>query len=256
MENKETLIEKIKNLLKKAESVKAMGNLAEAEAFSMKAQELMLKHSVEAEEIRRSTGAKMQMKLTVWNWDELTNRHESDWVKNLILSLCAGNMLRVITLSPNGHYTASNPDYKWKEADLAILGQPENIELTRYMLDQLISRARPMSKEAFKTYLGSEKRNTFIRGFLRGFAEGVGIKLAESLDKYKNESETGLMIINNNQALSTFVRSKFPSLGTGSSGHSLKGQGGIATGREAGKNTSVHRGISNSGKAHSIKQLS
>jgi hypothetical protein len=254
---KEALIEKISKLLEKAESAKKLGNQAEAEAFAMKAQDMMLKYQIEADELRKASGGKMQMKCTIWNWQELTNRHESDWVNKLMNSLAVGNLCVLINIGSTGHYVRNNPDYKWKEGDVAVLGQPENIELARFMVDQLVSRARIMAKESFKEYSGTEKRNTYIRGYLRGFAVGVGDKLAENLQTYTNDtqSSTAIMIINQSAVVRSFVQSKFPSLGS-SRGSSLSGQAGFTNGKQAGKATSIHRGISSTGKVSQTRRLS
>lgn len=252
-EEKEALIDKIRKLLEKSESAKQLGNQAEAEAFAMKAQDMMIKYQVQADELRQASGGKMQMKLEVWNYLDLTNRHESDWVKNLIFSLCIGNLCRTVWLTipwkdPN------NPDYKWKDGDMAIMGQPENIEMTRYMLDQFVVRARMMAKESFRKYDGLEKRNTYIRGFLRGFSLGLREKLRENLATYtKEENSTSLMIVNQSAVVSRFVETKFPHLGK-AKGSSLSGAAGTAAGKEAGRNTTIHRGLSG-GKATQTRRI-
>lgn len=59
MEEKDILIQRIKKLLKHAESAKAIGSLKEAEMFMSKAIELMTKHNIErftVESVEEKTG--------------------------------------------------------------------------------------------------------------------------------------------------------------------------------------------------------
>lgn len=253
---KSELLDKIRKLQEKADSAKSLGNQAEAEAFALKVQELMLKYQVQESELREATGGKMQMKGIILNWMDLTNRHESDWVKFLIHKIAVGNMCRAVGLTfdpQNGLYPTGQ---KHREGDIWLGGQPENLEMAQYMIDQMVVRARMAAKTAFKTYDGPEKRNTFIRGFLRGFALGLGEKLLESLKQHTQEatSSTGLMIIKNSQAVDLFTKSKFPNL-SATGAHKLSGKSGNEMGRETGRQTSIHRGISSSGTAHTIKRL-
>jgi hypothetical protein len=252
---KEALIDKIRKLLEKSESAKSLGSQAEAEAFAMKAQQLMFDYQIEAEEVRKASGGKFKMKQAIINFEALTNRHESDWVDKLIRSLARGNLCLAVGLSYGAPSVYDNPS-DWREGDIWIGGQPENIEMTQYMLDQLLSRARIMAKESFKKYSGDEKRNTYIRGFLRGFALGIGEKLMANLSLYQEDTTNpaAIMIVNNNQAVQLYTKSKFPNLSYARSS-SLKGRGGLEEGKAVGRSTTLHRGISSSGTATHTKRL-
>lgn len=237
---KETLLERVRKLLAKSESAKEMGNQAEAEAFAMGAQKMMLKYNIELEEVRKANpGAKMQMQEVIWDWEEMTNRHESTWVTTLINGIAKGNLCFAVI---NGRL-------------IKVLGQPSNIEYVKYLVDQFLVRARHISKVEFKNYTGPEKRNTFIRGFLRGFAEGLAFKLHQGIQQEgAQESTTALAIRSNSSVLHDFIKSKYPNLSYGKATR-LSGQGGRAAGLAAGKTVNVHRGISGSGNVSTTKRL-
>jgi hypothetical protein len=253
---KEALIDKIRKLLEKSESAKSMGSQAEAEAFASKAQQLMFDYQIEAEELRKASNGKFKMKGIILNSEALTNRHESDWVDRLIRALAKGNLCIAVGMTYGAPQVYDNPN-DYREGDIWIGGQPENIEMTQYMLDQLLSRARIMAKESFKKYPGPEKRNTYIRGFLRGFSIGIHEKLQANLSLYREDSSNpaALMIVNNNQAVQLFTKSKFPNLVSAARGSSLKGAGGLEQGKTAGRNTTVNRGISSTGTATHTRRL-
>lgn len=230
--NKDTLIERVKKLLAKAESAKELGNQAEAEAFAAGAQKMMLAYGIEQEELRKHTGGKIQLKHIEVDLEKYLARHESDWIEHLFGLLSKGNLCYAVL------HRSSNK--------LSIMGQPHNLDLVLYIAEQFIARARVMARESFKNnYEGPEKRNTYIRGFLRGFAQGVGLRLKEEMDRAtSNEPQTqGLMVINNNAALTAFVQQKYPRLRSSSSSR-LSGSGGIAAGVTAGRNTTAHKGVS------------
>jgi len=233
------MIEKIKKLLAKADSAKEIGNIAEAEAFAIKAQQMMLQYNIDRAKLLAETGQKYQMNEFHIDWAGKTNRHESDWVKELVISVAFGNLCKPIILSN------SRPGF------VAVLGQKHNVELVEYIVDQLVERARPMAKEVFKDYRGMEKRNTFIRGFLRGFAIGLKDKYMEEISKAKqqydadNTNPMGLMIINNGEVLAKFVNQKYPHLGYAKSTR-LSGSGGYEKGKIAGKNINISKGVGGS----------
>jgi hypothetical protein len=231
---KEDLALKVKKLLEKADSLKQMGNQAEAEAFAAMAQKLMFTHSLKEADIRAASGGKIQMKSIELDLTQKMQRHESDWIAKLINSLAKYNLCYAV--------------FSHSAEKVTLMGQPSHLDLILYIFDQFVARARIMAKESFRNYRGVEKRNTYIRGFLRGFSDGVALKLKEALQAAKTDTQQagmGLMIINNNNALVQFVQSKFPRL-TSSKSASLSGQSGHAAGLSAGKSTSAHRGVSSS----------
>ena len=130
-----------------------------------------------------------------------------------------------------------------------------------------------MAKSAFKVYRGHEKRNTFIRGFLRGASEGIKAQLAENAQreawKAKEADKAGpqatetqkMEIMNINMQLQEirrveqFINDTIRFSKKTSSGSSLSGRSGRTQGFEAGKKINISSGLGSGAKVNSERWL-
>ena len=236
---------KIKALWDKAISAGQVGNAHEAEAFSKKASELMLKYNLSQMDLEDAKEAPKFAKAFVIPFALVEQRHESDWLAHLFSALCRANFCSIIIDKARGGYV--------------IIGQPENGNAVSYLCIQLTERIRSMAGTEFKKYNGHEKRNTWKRGFLRGCALGIASQLRDQSDKQEREGreamaavakgskDTGLMVMSNlpamieknNQLIQTFIDRTYPRLKAGSASARLKGSSGFSQGLEKGRSMNI-----------------
>lgn len=222
------IYERLQKLLRKAESAKAMGSLAEAEAFANKATELLMEYNLSRENIDLEDKPKV-----IRDWIKDKNflpKNEGRWLILLYFTICKHNLCRGIT-QDDGH------------EGFSIVGEKVNVEIVRYICDQLEVRLRGMAKAAYKTYYGSEKKNAFVRGFLLGAIQGIDVKLSQHLREMvvSNANITALVVVKN-KAIAEFVDQEFGTLRSGR-GARYSAQDGKAQGFEAGKNIDIHKGV-------------
>jgi hypothetical protein len=244
MENSrlDAIQKKIVALIKKRDSAEELGSLAEAEAFAAKIQDLSLKYGIEISSLDMDDQTRMNnpqgkdIDLT-----QYMRRHESDWIMKLFSATARGNMCEIIT----------NRQRTWVD----IIGMPHNIEIAIYMAESLIPRLRDLAKKEFKTYVGHEKRNTFIRGFLSGAVQAIAIRLRDNIEKAaQGDSQVSGLVKRTDLAVKDAFRKKYPNCGTSSSKR-LSGYGGREAGAAAGKRIGLNKGI-NSGSAAASRLLS
>lgn len=222
------IYERLQKLLRKSESAKAMGSLAEAEAFANKATELLMEYNLSREQIDLEDKPKV-----IRDWIKDKNflpKNEGRWLVLLYHTICKHNLCRGISQN-DGH------------DGFSICGEKINVEITRFICDQLEARLRPMAKQAFKTYIGHEKKNAFTRGYLLGAVQGIDAKLSEHLKDLvvSNPNITALVVVKG-KAVKDFIAQEFTGLGLGRKA-SYSAQDGKAQGYEAGKKIDIHRGV-------------
>jgi len=222
---------KLRKMMKKEESARQLGNLQEAEAFASKIQQMLIQYELEMSEIDMSDNATENINEENVDCSELTNRHESSWVVYLY-NACAGpNFCTILT------------DGSISGLKVHLIGQPMHREFTHYMVHQLVPRLRILARDSFKSYDGGDKRNTYIRSWLRGAAEGIGKKLRE---EQQNERHTNIkvdaIVLDKGGKLSKWMSENYPN-----AGHAKQktpySQAGYKSGVEAGRNMNVAKGV-------------
>lgn len=223
--------EKLEKLIRKRDSAESLGNLQEAEAFAQKIQQLAIEYGVSLEEIQ--TGE--ERRKPIGKMVDITpymKRHESDWIYLLFHACARGNMCMGV-----GNFTRTAID---------IIGAEHNIEIAIYMAESLITQFRELARKDYSKYGGDIKRNTYIRGWLRGATQAIKERLTENLSKAEaSHSGTALMIRNQMMEVKEEVRKLYPHLSTSKS-HSLMGKDGQQQGYATGKTIGLNKGVGGS----------
>lgn len=251
----ENLLKKIKRLLALQESAQKMGSIEEAANAASKVRDLLMKHNLDLYSVQKweERPKEEQIDKAEFDTSTLSTKVEGDWVRQLAEVISRFNMCRVIG---TGH----------SRGIIFIIGTPTNTQITWYTVEQLVVRIRGMAKEAFKVYRGAEKRNTFIRGYLRGAIEGIGKKLGEERAREQfqaqQDRESGLqntnalmvvgMGVQMMSKVESYMKSNFRLKTKATS--SLSSTGGRAMGKEAGYRMGIHKGVA--GSASTVKRLS
>lgn len=232
-ENK--MIDKIKKLLAKSDSAKELGNTAEAETYAMKVQELLIQHNLEMADLKEEE--KSEIIMEVMDLKDIFNigKSEGPWITQLIGTLAMYNLCRIIIIGR----MSGNKIY--------IFGEEHNIEVVKYMHDQIVTKVKKLSLKAWSEYRGMEKRNTFLRGYKSGVVIGITSKLREQQANQMNQYEgmTGLVKVNDHK-LNDRINMEFGGgLGTAKN-RRLSGQDGSNRGFQDGKNMNLSKGIGRS----------
>lgn len=221
--------EKLRKLIAKEESARELGNLAEAEAFASKIQQLLMEYELSIEELKANTAESTAMGIEIFDLKPLLSRHESDWIEKLYSVASRLNFCMAIFSS--------------KTTELKLVGTEMNREFTHYLAGQLIPKLRTLAHKSFSEYNGPEKRNTYIRGFLRGAVMGIRERLLGDLEKMKKENtQVQGLVLMKDRALKEFIQKEFPHLSSRNSNR-LGGKEGAYQGYVAGKNVPINQGL-------------
>ena len=152
MEIPKNIYEKLQKLLRKADSAKEVGNLAEAEAFANKASEILMEYNLSREQIDLEDKPKVVRDHIPNTMKDFLPKNEGRWLVLLYNVIARHNLCRIVT-------------HEDGRKGLSVMGEKINIEIVRYICDQLEAKIRILVKQAYRDYRGLEKKNAFIRGF-------------------------------------------------------------------------------------------
>ncbi len=239
-EGRKTIIERVQKLLDLEQGAKAIGSLEEAANAAEKAQKLLMKHNLEMADIAAHDPNQAQKMGRATFQDVVAQKNEGQWIYRLYYVLAEHNFCDIV-------YTAFIDDNGKKNKYVNLIGTKDNVQVVKFLADQLEPRLRVLEKEAWKTgRLYGEKRNAFRRGYFMGAAQGIGAQLADAKKKMMRESDQVYgLVVANDQALAQAVSELFPHLKKGRRSRGLSAQIGGSMGYNDGKNISIHKGMGN-----------
>lgn len=215
----------VAKLLAKEESARELGNQAEAETFADKVQQLMLMYELSMDDVRKKEVETIEVITEDYDTGEMTGRHESNWVVSLYNACSYTNFCKILVVGGGA------------STKIKIIGARMNIDFLHYMIMTLVPKIRELSRKTYADKKGvvTEKRNTFIRGFLKGCAHGIQTKLSlqRHLEK-TTQQQVAALVIQKERKLDDYISTNFPRLRS-SSTRSLSGKGGYAAGMATGK---------------------
>lgn len=242
MEDNSKILAKLKKILELQEGAKAVGNLAEAEAAARRAQTLLLKHNLELADVEGYNADKLVIHRIEFDFSDEYVKTESDWVPKLVGVIARHNLCRVIL-----SYSYEDQIKKRQPTLYNILGTELNVMAAEYISRQLITKVRYAARKAWSTYTGIEKRNTFIRGFLRGAVIGIHAQLEEQRKQDIAVQSNALVVVDQHKsAVDRAVQEIFGNLKSRKA-NSLSGASGVGEGVKFGKSVNVNRGITGGG---------
>lgn len=241
------ILEKLRKLLALQEKA---GTTEEAANAAAKIRDMLLKYNLDMEAVKRSDPTKVEeVRQASYNPEDLTMRHEGKWVTKLTGVIARHNMCQLILTRGDWVY---------------IIGTKSNVQITWFLVEQLVNRLRPMSREYFARYEGAEKRNTFFRGFFLGAVDGISSTLSKEaarevynakqahtskleqrpLDETQTQAiALTTMLVKEQKRVEDYISSNFR-LGKGKTIGKSKSQSGREIGYEAGAGMSINKGIS------------
>lgn len=227
----ESIIEKIKKLQAKAQSASDLGNLDEANAFAMKATELMLKHAVDSELLKDKPLVKVDcIKIPL---EAIQKKKEGQWGIALYNTISGFNFGSIIVDRYAGN--------------IILIANVEYIAIIQNIADSLTIRLREICKKEtskMRKLMGPNfNSNAFARAFLDGAVIGIKNQLKEQRKKHIAEYSTLPMVLTNNEAdLRAYINVQWPRLKT-KAAPSYGSIEGKILGIEVGKSISIHSGV-------------
>lgn len=193
MEKSNAIIDKIKKLIAKQESVAELGSIQEAEAFAAKIQTLLAKYNISLSEI---------------SFEEL---------KENIITFYVSSKIPSVSDTLGYYIYRAIAKYNWCRAFIGghrvtLVGSKENIEVVTMIYDIVLPVFVREGKRIYKRDQDRIKKglDSFQREFLMGCSMGLGQKLKEEQEKFEQENVTCTgLIIRNDKAVEEFVEVKF-----------------------------------------------
>lgn len=192
MSNRKEIIEKIKKLQQMAKSAKEVSTEDEAQAFSTAMQRLMLKHKVTMSEVEHASLDKEDPcdKLSVHeNYGRPLKKARILWQESLAKAVCKAHFCRMLVTE--------------RSSVLVFVGRLTDLEAAASTFGYMASVAENMADKAYtkaysvawKTEGYWERKNAlhemkgFRYSFLLGFAQRLGERYDEELEKMKQEQQ-------------------------------------------------------------------
>ena len=237
----ESVVEKIQKLLEFQHGAEVIDSPEEAANAAEKVQRLLIKHNLSMGDIG---GRKEKTKVTRKEYGDITNKkNESTWVFDLYWGLASYNFCRFIITSRFGGFDRKNKVKYFKTG--VLIGEEENILAVKFLGEQLEQRLRAMAYKRWKEmqHYVPEKKNTFVRGYLRGAVIGIRDQLKEAQERemQANVKVTSLVHVKMD-AVNKYVEDQYKNLKS-SKRSSLSGGNGMHTGYVDGKTMPINKGV-------------
>jgi hypothetical protein len=187
----DSILVKIQKLIAHQKSAEEMGSIHEAEAFALKIQKLANKHNISLNNIPME-----ELK------ENVTREFFSTKVKSV------SDILGYFVIRPiaKANYCQAILGQK---ATMVIVGSRENIDITKSIYDIVLPIFVKEGKRLYNLGSKSVGLDTHLREFLRGCAEGLGIKFKEAAALLlKAEAGTALVVVRNNEAVKHYVETR------------------------------------------------
>jgi len=227
----EDVTRKVQALMAKAEGT---DNQHEAAAFYAKAQELMLRHSLDAATLREAR-AKHGEKATPIKLDfEYAPSAMAVGGKRLLISsLARANRVRFIDYGNRRRQHMHRPGNSGPESAWgALIGFEADVEFVRMLYVSLVVQALRHANIDYKSH-AYEGKPSFLTAFVAGFAVTIEDRLGVEKEQSPLAPEMNALVVLVEQQVDEAVSSFFPVLGNGRA-LSINSGSGYGAGRRAG----------------------
>ncbi len=245
----EAIIDKIKKLMAHSESAKEMGSISEAEAFAQKAQKLLNDYNLTKGDLTEDEARAEILHDTMPSKVPGVGGRSSFVVMSTIAEF---NWCKAYTMGSS----AMNK--------MIMVGSPENIEVCKYIHSTVMSTFLHVGKMKYKEYKEVQMndnrkpvgKDTFLRTFLKGCADGLWSKFKKERDEFMKANESSTAIIRTNGVvISDYVTQQWGKTGTARQTSYTNSGGAYQQGKETGKNVSINKGVKGTSKPITRKML-
>jgi hypothetical protein len=243
----QTIIQRIKGLMRHADSAKEMGSLAEAETFTNKVNELLLQYNLEMMDVIAAADKNDQFKNWMYteNISYKDNQSGSRWKKLLVNVLTKHNLCTYTTLDYNKTFQ--------------VYGHMENVDVVVWMYNYLTIGLLRLAQEkhvALDPLIKAQyNRYAFLKDFLLGAVRGIDQKLEAQKQQSVELSKVTALIRTNEIALNGYLEKVVPKLGKARKSKTVYVGEGYGMGVEAGRNYNIGKPVGEGSKIPQSKQL-
>lgn len=233
-QNRETIIARIKKLLKHAASAKEIGSLQEAEAFTAKANELLLEYNLEISQIKLEEG---EDEFAQWMYAESisykNNQSGDRWLLKLIGVLTKHNLC---SYTYNSHFKT-----------FRVYGRMENVDSVVWLYNFLSTGLLRLAQQAHVNRTMDEKifygnnRYSFLKDWLIGAVTGFDAKLEAQRQAAAKASQMNALMVINKDALNRYADTKIANLKPGRKSKPIYVGSAYEKGYEVGRNYSINK---------------
>ncbi len=236
--------EKLKKLIEKEASCRQIGNIAEAESFATKISQLLMDYELEVEEVMGHKN-KDNVGDEFYDTSALTLRNESDWIRRIYQACAPSAFCRVLQAPARMNATATFGEF------IIIFGSSVHREILHFMVAQLSNKCRGAARSSFSKYQGTDKRNTYIRSFLKGCALGISMKLTEQKEHERQHTPQAYgIVLNRGLMVNNYIAKwmsdrgyKFKKSTVSSAQMRGSSTDGFSQGVDHGKKTDINAGV-------------
>ena len=251
---KDSIIEKIRKAIAKAESVKAMGNMEEYGVLMQVIQKILNKHKLQMSEI--PTEEQPDDKIIEDHYIlNTSSKTDGKWQSAL-----AGVIAR--------YHFCDIINYTYPQPHFCFIGSKQDVEITCYLyslsrniitqqqkvcrrnyvksiqeglMEEFTNLKRPSEKELEKSGL-IDKRNSYKRAFYSSAVRGLMDKLYDERNRFKDNSKFTALVKTNEVALKDYIKENM-SVSTSKVKHNKNSKAGMQDGYRTGKNIEFNKGI-------------
>lgn len=240
MESLDKVMRKIAKLKNLYEGAKKINSMYEAECAAAAMNKLLAEYNLTLEEVESSRD---EEKATVIH-EEVSGfayKLGGTWEHNLTYVICKWNFCRCY-------------QYGGTFKRLIIVGEKQNIEIVKWLVDMLKERFVAFSKDRYKEYLKTlaswEKpmsKDKFQRSYLAGCAAGLDEKLKQEHEREKKEdielsARINALVVRKNTAVTEYVQKIWGRVKI-TNGRKVNYDSARSVGYTDGKNTSINKPI-------------
>lgn len=236
---KESVIQKIRKLLKLQYSAEKVGNAGEAYQAAKMVKKLLMDYNLSLKDIQGAEDSEA-MRITESDPFSYADQYGMVWKRNLLVVICNNNLCKVV----------QTPLMK----RMTIVGTEANVIICKEFYQYLLQVFRRLSmerlNEAQNEYLGTGKFMTepMKKEYMRSYLEGVGHGLQENYDSQRPTSEETGLVLSHNRLIEDYFKKKDIRKGRSLRSKSVLRADGYDAGYDDGRNVNLNRQINNSGQ--------
>lgn len=243
-------LEKIKNRLRKLmnlyEGAKKINSEGEANNAAAAIQRLLTEYNLSVSDLEQeSENDMLEENLSWFKYKSIGGK----WEYRLMFVICKWNFCKCFIMG------------KDKDRRMIIIGKDENVITAKWLHDLLCSRFVEIGKVKYLAYKGSFTKpiglDTYLRSYLLGCAAGLDTKFQKEsvVEKQENEefgAKVTALVVRNNAAIDNYLQTKYK-FTKGRQSSSPNHTDVFNTGYTDGKNTQIHKQVSESKQAQVSK---
>ncbi len=243
MMDKETVIQKIRKLLKLQYGAEKIGNSGEAYQAAKMVRKLLLEYNLSLSDIQEE---EQQQAARIVETDPLSyaDQYGVSWKQNLLMIICRYNLCSLVVCP--------------RRKQMNIVGTEANTIVVKEFYEYLLQIFRRLSmerlNEAQNEYFGTGRFMTEPKkkDFLRSYLEGVSRGLQENYESQQPTSQETGLIVCHKELIKDYLASK--SIGKARRGRACKIRtDGFDAGFDDGRNINLNKQLNTSSAAGHLK---